>query len=82
MFDIVELWVHDGTMQVDDRPRLRRTSHALALTYLLPVIASPRLRTSDNGNRSRWQHRPLKDNRHENIKWDPWMKDSPEKQQA
>jgi len=24
----------------------------------------------------------LKDNRHENIKWDPWKKDSPEKQQA
>ena len=48
---------------------------AWVMTYLLPVIAtrrfSPRLRTSDNGNRSRRHHQPLKDNRHENIKWDP-----------
>jgi len=53
---------------------------AWVMTYLLPVIAtrqfSPRLRTSDNGNRvtDRW--------RHENIKWDLWKKDIPEKQQA
>jgi len=70
-------------MEVDGRPRLRRTSHGMGhgispphdcdLT-VFPAIASF------------WQRqprdRPLKDNRHENIKWDPWKKDSPERQKA
>ena len=54
MFDVVEPRVHDGSMEVDDRPHCDELRTAWVMTYLLPVIAtrrfSPRLRTSDNGN--------------------------------
>jgi len=79
IFDIVEPWVHDS----DGRPRLRRTSHGMG-HYISPPrdcdsTVSPAIANF-------WQRqpfvRPLKDDRHENIKWDPWMKDPPEEQQA
>jgi len=70
-------------MEVDDRPRLWRTSHGMGHD-----ISSPRDCDSTvfPAIANLWQRqlrdRPLKDNRHENIKWDPWKKDSPEQQQA
>jgi len=79
----VEPWVHNASMEVDDRPRLRRTSHGMGHdispprdcdSTVFPAIA--------NFWQRQLRDRPLKDNRHENIKWDPWKKDSPEKQQA
>jgi len=79
LFRLVKPYVHDGSMGIDKRPQLRPTSHGMCSDILPPRDCEcrqffPRLQASDNGDHLRLQHRSLKDNCHENIKWDSCIK--------
>jgi len=69
-------------MEVDDRHDCDELRMAGVMTYVFPDCDSTVFPAIANFWQRQPRDRPLKDNRHENIKWDPWRKDSPEKQQA
>ena len=74
IFDIVKPFVHDGSMEVDKTTAIVKTNFAWhgprhsSSPRLQPVFSNCELLTTAT---VRGHHRPLKDNWHENIKWNP-----------